>query len=145
LDYILSFLVIAIFWVNHRTMLGIVKDVNARVLWTNNNVLFWMSLIPFATAYMGQTSAAPLAVSVYAAVLALTSGAFALLRFAVAAQHRTDSKLRHHHKRLHFKDFTALLLYCATIPLAFVSVRLSFFIFILIPALYFLPERIVEL
>jgi uncharacterized membrane protein len=144
LNYALSFVVIAIMWVNHRAMLGLVEHVNARILWANNNLLFWMSLIPFVTAYMGQTRAAPMSVAAYGAILALTAGSFTWLRFAIAKQHIMDAKLTTHHKRMHFKNIFGTLLYAASVPLAFVSIKVSFFIFILIPALYFLPERILE-
>ncbi len=60
LNYLLSFVVVAILWVNHRSILGLVRHVDSAVLWWNNALLFWMSLIPFATAYMGQSNAAPL-------------------------------------------------------------------------------------
>src|SRR5271168_2343144 len=60
LVYALSFVVIAIMWINHRAALGLVRHASARVLWANNNLLFWMSLIPLATAYIGQTKAASL-------------------------------------------------------------------------------------
>jgi len=144
LNYALSFIVIAIMWVNHRTTLGLVRHVNAHVLWANNNLLFWMSLIPLATAYMGQTKAAPLSVAAYGGVLAATAAAFTLLRFVIADQHKADESLARRHQRIHRKNIFGTLLYTASVPLAFVSVRASFFVFILIPALYFLPERWLE-
>ena len=144
LNYILSFVVIAIFWVNHRTMLGLVRQVDAAVLWANNNLLFWLSLIPLATAYMGQTKAAALSVAVYGMLLAVTSASFGLLRFVIAKQHKADPILSNRHKRLHVKDAFVMALYVVSVPLAFLSVIASFCIFVLIPALYFLPERTFE-
>jgi uncharacterized membrane protein len=144
LNYLLSFVVIAIFWVNHRSMLGLVRHVNASVLWANNALLFWMSLIPWATAYMGQTNAAPLAVAAYGALMAISAFSFGLLRVAIAAQHRTEKDVSERHKKLHLKDSFGILLYALSVPLAFVSVRGSFFIFMLIPVLYFLPEKLTE-
>ena len=140
LNYLLSFVVIAIMWVNHRPLLKMARHINAQILWANNMLLFWMSLIPFVTAYMGQTNAAPLAVAVYGGVLAVTAASFTVLRLAIAAQHKTDETLARLHKRAHVKSTFGTLLYAASIPLAFVSVRSAFCIFILIPALYFLPE-----
>jgi len=144
LNYVLSFAVIAIFWVNHRAILGLVRHVDPPVLWWNNALLFWMSLIPFATAYMGQTNAAPLAVAVYGGLLCITSTSFGLLRYAIAAQHKQDPDLTRHHKRLHVKDGIGVALYASSALLAFASVRASFFIFILIPVLYFLPDQFAE-
>ena len=144
LNYFLSFLVVAIFWVNHRVILGLVRHVDPPVLWWNNALLFWMSLIPFATAYMGQSNAAPLSVAVYGGLFAITASAFALLRYAIAQQHKEDTKLSRYHKRMHVKDIVGIVLYALTVPLAFVSVRASFAIFILIPLSYFLPDRFNE-
>lgn len=144
LNYILSFVVIAIFWVNHRTILHLVRHVDSSVLWWNNALLFWMSLIPFATSYMGQTGAAPLSVASYGALLAVTSMSFAILRFVVARQNTTDHNLSRLHKWLHFKDAIGIILYTASVFLAFASVRASFAIFILIPVMYFLPTRFGE-
>ena len=144
LNYLLSFVVIAIFWINHRSILSLVRHVNPAVLWWNNALLFWMSLVPFATAYMGQSNAAPLSVAVYGGLLAITSASFGLLRLAINAQHRAEKELSQHHKFLHLKDAFGLALYAASVPLAFVSVRTSFFIFMLIPLMYFLPDRFTE-
>ena len=138
LNYALSFVLVAIMWVNHRAMLALVKRVSLPVLWANNLLLFWMSLIPFATAYMGQSEAAPLAVATYGALLAVCSGTFGLLRLVIARQ------LKERNRPLHLKDLFGLTLYALSVPLAFASVKLSFFIFILIPLLYFLPERKLE-
>lgn len=144
LNYLLSFVVVAIFWVNHRTLLSLAKHVNAAVLWSNNALLFWMSLIPFATAYMGQTNAAPLAVCVYGTLLGTSALAFTFLRVVITRQYKSDDDMLRHHKRIHFKNSFTTALYFLSAPLAFVSVRASFFIFILVPALYFLPERLTE-
>jgi uncharacterized membrane protein len=104
LNYLLSFVVIGIFWVNHRTILSLVRHVEPAILWWNNALLFWMSLVPFATAYMGQSDASPLSVAVYGGLLAITSSTFGLLRFAIAKQHKADPKMSRRHKQLHFKD-----------------------------------------
>jgi uncharacterized membrane protein len=104
-----------------------------------------MSLVPFATAYMGQSNASPLSVAVYGGLLAITSSTFGLLRFAIAKQHKDDPKISRRHKQLHFKDAFGVVLYALSVALAFVSVRASFVIFILIPVLYFLPEKLTEL
>ena len=145
LNYLLSFVVIGIFWVNHRTILSLVRHLEPAILWWNNALLFWMSLVPFATAYMGQSNASPLSVAVYGGLLAITSSTFGLLRFAIAKQHKADPKLSRRHKQLHFKDAFGVVLYALSVALAFVSVRASFVIFILIPVLYFLPEKVTEL
>ena len=141
LSYALSFVIIAIMWVNHHHLMHLAKHATAGLLWANNNLLFWMSLIPFVTAYMGQTHGAPLAVATYGAVLSLAAACFTLLRYVVTLGHRGNAKLGEQNRRALRKSLLANLLYASSVPLAFVSVNLSFFIFLLIPAMYFLPER----
>ena len=141
LSYALSFVIIAIMWVNHHHLMHLAKHATAGLLWANNNLLFWMSLIPFVTAYMGQTHGAPLAVATYGAVLSLAAAGFTLMRYVVTLGHRGNAKLGEQNRRALRKSLLANLLYASSVPLAFVSVNLSFFIFLLIPAMYFLPER----
>ena len=141
LSYALSFVIIAIMWVNHHHLMHLAKHATAGLLWANNNLLFWMSLIPFVTAYMGQTHGAPLAVATYGAVLSLAATGFTLMRYVVTLGHRGNAKLGEQNRRALRKSLLANLLYASSVPLAFVSVNLSFFIFLLIPAMYFLPER----
>ena len=144
LSYVLSFIVVAIMWVNHHHMIHGARRADGALLWSNNHLLFWMSLIPFATAYMGETHAAPLAVAVYGGVLALASVAFTIMRGVIAGQHRDDAESNTHHRRVQVKNLLSACLYAGSVPLAFVEVWASLAIFCLIPALYFLPERTFE-
>lgn len=143
LSYGLSFLIIAIMWVNHHHMMHLAKHASARLLWTNNNLLFWMSLIPFVTAFMGQTRGAPFAVAAYGMVLTMASVAFTLLRLAMTRDPRGHATNKQN-RRAMLKSMWSNVLYAASVPLAFVHISLSFFIFLLIPAIYFLPERKIE-
>jgi uncharacterized membrane protein len=141
LSYALSFLLVAIIWMNHHQLLHAVRALNARLLWFNLNLLFWMSLIPFVTDFLGKNYRVPLAVACYGVSLGLCSSAFALLRAEVARQNYDDSHLARSHASLLRKNFAAAALYLISAPLAYLSVYASIFIFVLIPALYFLPER----
>ena len=141
LSYLLSFLVVAIMWVNHHHMLHAARRADARLLWSNNALLFWMSLVPFVTAYMGDHSRDPRAVAVYGVVLSLCSVSFAVLRSAIIEHHRDNPEMVRYHRRIQSKNLQSLLLYLASIPLAFVDVRISFFIFVFVALSYFLPER----
>jgi len=107
------------------------------LLWSNNNLLFWMSLIPFVTAYLGQNCHAPLAVAAYGAVFVLVSAAFLLLQMALAQQERKDTVRQQHFRRLNKKAVFSM----AAVGLAFVNVNVSFAIFGIIPLLYFWPEH----
>jgi uncharacterized membrane protein len=140
-SYALSFIMVAILWVNHHHLLHVAKRASGRLLWGNNNLLFWMSLIPFVTAYMGRNHTAPFAVAMYGTVMALTAAAFTLLRWIVARDDLDDSAMTAHHNRMHRKNILSIATYTAAVGLAFISVYLSFCIFVLIPIMYFIPER----
>ena len=141
LSYLLSFVVVAIMWVNHHHMMHSARRADARLLWANNNLLFWMSLVPFVTAFMGNNHNDPRAVALYAIVLSLCSVAFALLRWAIFQHHRDNPEMLSYHRHVALKNISSLLLYAAAAPLAFVDVRISFFIFVFVALSYFLPER----
>jgi uncharacterized membrane protein len=139
--YVLSFIVVAIMWVNHHHMMHLAKHATAKVMWANNMLLFWMSLIPFTTSYMGRNSNSPLAVAVYGGVLTLCALSFTLLRAIVNQFHTHDPTKAHHNRRVLRKSIMATLVYASSIPLAYASIRTSFGIFAFIPIAYFLPER----
>src|SRR5215467_285178 len=144
LAYLLSFVVVAIMWVNHHHMLHVARHADARLLWTNNNLLFWMSLVPFVTAYMGNNHRDPRAVALYAFVLTLCALAFAFLRSAIARHHRDDEEVFEYHRRVQHKNFFSMFLYASAVVLAFVNVWISYAIFAFVPLSYFLPERKLE-
>jgi uncharacterized membrane protein len=141
ISYGLSFLVVAIMWVNHHHMIHTVHKVTARLLWSNLNLLFWMSLIPFVTDFMGRNYREQFPVALYGATLSLCSLAFALLRTELARQHRDDGQMSDHHALMQRKNFLALVLYIISVPLAYVSIYASYVIFFGIAAAYFLPEK----
>ena len=141
ISYGLSFLIVAIMWVNHHHMIHAVHQVTARLLWSNLNLLFWMSLVPFVTDFAGKNYRAPMAVALYGLDMTLCSSAFYLLRTELVRQESHDMELREYHLSVQRKNALSFLLYLSSAPLAYVSVYLSFFVFALIPALYFLPEK----
>jgi uncharacterized membrane protein len=144
LSYALSFLVVAILWVNHHHLLHTAVRVDGRLLWLNNHVLFWLSLVPFTTGYIGENALAPLPVALYGLVLFFCGCAFDLLRRAIAAQTADDPVLSAVHHRSNRRNAASAFLYLASVPLAWVSVWLSLFIFVLVPVLYFMPGRTIE-
>ncbi len=141
LSYGLSFLVVAIMWVNHHHLIHAVHNVTARLLWSNLYLLFWMSLVPFVTDYLGKNYHEPLAVALYGLDLVLCSSAFYLLRIILVEQDQRDGNLADYHRSIQRKNLFSAALYLSSVPLAYVSVYASFFIFALIPAMYFLPEK----
>lgn len=141
ISYALSFLVVAIMWVNHHHLIHAVHEVTARLLWSNIYLLFWMSLVPFVTDYLGKNHREPMAVALYGLDLVLCSSAFYLLRIVLVQQDRHDSELSEYHATIQRKNAFSAALYLLSVPLAYVSIYASFFIFALIPAMYFLPEK----
>lgn len=141
LSYLLSFAVVAIMWVNHHHLIHSARRADARLLWSNNTLLFWMSLVPFVTAYMGNNPRDPRAVGLYGAVVTLCSLSFALLRWAIIRHNGDNPEMVRYHRGIQFKNLNSMFLYIASVPLAFVDVRISFFIFVFVALSYFLPER----
>lgn len=139
--YALSFLLVAIMWVNHHHLIHAVREVSARLLWANINLLFWMSLVPFVTEFVGNNYREPFAVALYGLDLTMCSGAFYLLRAELVRQHWQDIEMREYHRGVQRKNGFSFLLYLSSVALAYVSVYASFLVFVLIPALYFLPEK----
>jgi uncharacterized membrane protein len=144
LSYALSFLVVAIIWVNHHHLLHTLAQVNGRILWLNNHLLFWLSLVPFTTGYMGENHLAPLPVALYGLVLFFSGAAFDLMRRAIAKGQAGDPELAALHRRSDRTNAISAFLYLASVPLAWVSVWLSVFIFLLVPVVYFMPGRTIE-
>jgi len=141
ISYGLSFLVVAIMWVNHHHLIHAVREVTARLLWSNLNLLFWMSLVPFVTEFVGKNYHEPMAVALYGLDLALCGCSFYILRTELVRQEGADGNLRDYHDSIQRKNAFSAGLYFLSAPLAYVSVYASSFIFALIPALYFLPEK----
>jgi uncharacterized membrane protein len=141
LVYALSFAVVAIMWVNHHAFVDKARHADGALLWANNNLLFWMSLIPFATANLGEHGHATLAVAVYGGVFVMTCVSFLLLQMALARQNREDPARRLEFERLNHKAMFSITCYLASVGLAFVSIYASYAIFVIIPLLYFWPER----
>ena len=141
--YVLSFVFIGIYWNNHHHMLQTVERVSASVLWANLHLLFWLSLVPFATGWMGEhhTSAAPTAA--YGAVLVFAAVAYTLLQNAIVAQHGPGSKLARAIGK-NRKGWASLFCYAAAIPLAFVNPWLSDALYILVALVWLVPDRRIE-
>ena len=142
LSYALSFVVVAIMWVNHHQLMHAAKRPDGRLLWANNFLLFCMSLIPFATAYLGQHYSEPLPAALYGGVMAMSGLGFTMLRSAIGRHHEHDRAILERMRQ--GKNWFSVMLYTASVPLAYTSVWVSFGIFVLIPVMYFMPESLTE-
>ena len=141
LSYALSFLVLAIIWINHHHLMHAARVATARLLWSNLYLLFCMSFVPFVTEFLGRDFREPLAVALYGLDLFLCTTGFYLLRIELIRQSRDDAALIKYHKSIQRKNAIAAVLYFLCVPLAYLTIYASFGIFILLPALYFLPEK----
>jgi uncharacterized membrane protein len=143
LSYVLSFIYVAIYWNNHHHLLHTVTRVSGLILWANNNLLFWVSLIPFATGWMGENHFAPLPTALYGVALLMPAVAWYLLQKAIARTHGTQSMLA---KALgsDIKGKISPVFYLAAIALAFVSPGISLAIYALVALMWLVPDRRIE-
>ena len=144
IGYVLSFTVVGIYWVNHHHMLQIVKHVNSAILWANLNLLFWLSLIPFATGWMGENHFATNTVVVYAILLLLCGIAFTILQRMIMRNHHFDGALALAISRLNRKGYISTACYMAAIPAAFYDTRISCGLFVVVSLMWLIPERTIE-
>jgi uncharacterized membrane protein len=141
--YVLSFLMIAIMWVNHHQLLHQIKSTDRSLLWLNMHLLFWISLLPFCSNFLGANPYLPIATMFYSIVLFMVALSFTWIRsYAVRHQLIIESVKQKSHSKAVRKNALALILYAASAMLGFVSVYISFFILLLVPAMYFIPEKI---
>jgi uncharacterized membrane protein len=138
--YALSFVIIARIWVSHHQLLFAASHSTMRLLWLNVLLLFWMSLIPFATGYLGEDPGRPLAVATYATAMFLTASTFTWLRHYVVTHLRHEEHSAHLHPRLVQRSIMGMALYALGVPFAFVSVYVSYALFIAVPILSFLND-----
>jgi uncharacterized membrane protein len=143
LTYVLSFVYVAIYWNNHHHLLHTVGRVDGLILWANSHLLFWLSIIPAATAWMGQNLSAPLPAAVYGAALLMPAIAYYILQKTIIRQQGSHSVLA---KALgsDVKGKLSPVLYVAGIALAFVSTWLSIAVYALVAVMWLVPDRRIE-
>jgi uncharacterized membrane protein len=140
LAYVLSFLYLAIYWNNHHHMLHAAERVTGGILWANLYLLFWLSLIPFATGWMGENHFAPAPTALYGFVLLMAAIAYSLLQRAIIVDQGANSLLASAVGD-DLKGRISPLLYAAAIPLAFWNERVSQALYVLIALMWFVPDR----
>lgn len=143
LSYVLSFIYIGIYWSNHHHLVHAVHQVNGVVLWANLHLLFWLSLVPFVTAWMGENQFAALPVAAYGSVLLAASIAYFFLTRSLLAVEGGDSRLAHA-VGSDYKGIVSTALYIAALPLAFFNVWLACSIYALVAAIWLVPDRRIE-
>jgi uncharacterized membrane protein len=143
LSYVLSFIYVAIYWNNHHHFFHLVRRVNGAILWANLHLLFWLSLIPFATSWMGEYSASTTPTAVYGGVLLMSGIAWNLMQTVIIRSQGAGSPLAdalgHDIKgKLSFAG------YAASILLSFVDTRIADAIFVLVALMWIVPDRRIE-
>jgi uncharacterized membrane protein len=143
LSYVLSFIYLGIYWNNHHHLIQAVQHVNGRVLWANLHLLFWLSLVPFVTSWMGENHFAPLPVALYGLVLVFAGVAYYILTRTLIALHGRNSKIATALGN-DFKGKISVVLYLPAIPLAFVSPWIACGVYFSVAIWWLIPDRRIE-
>jgi uncharacterized membrane protein len=143
LSYLLSFIYLAIYWNNHHHTMQAVHHVNGSVLWANLHLLFWLSLIPISTAWLGDNPQAPWPVACYGLVLLAAAIAYYIWIRTLLALHGADSPLAKAIGR-DFKGKISVVLYAVAVLLAFVHVLISIVLYNLVAILWIVPDPRIE-
>jgi uncharacterized membrane protein len=143
LSYVLSFVYLGIYWNNHHHLMHVVRHVDGRVMWANLHLLFWLSLVPFVTAWMGENHFAAVPVALYGGVLLMAAVAYWLLVRALLARHGPDSLLARAIGS-GVKENLSLLAYVVAIALAYPARWVACAIYVGVASLWLVPDRRIE-
>src|SRR5881392_3328568 len=143
LSYVLSFIYVGIYWNNHHHMLYATKEVSGAILWANLHLLFWLSLFPFTTGWMGQNHLAPTPTAVYGFVLLMAAIAYYLLQRAIIARQGRDSLLASA-VGVDWKGKLSPALYLIAIPLTFVNSWIASGLYVFVALLWLIPDPRIE-
>jgi uncharacterized membrane protein len=142
-SYVLSFIYLGIYWNNHHHMLSTTKQVSGGILWANLHLLFWLSLFPITTGWMGENRFAPTPTAVYGFVLLMAAVAYFVLQHAIIAKQGPQSVLAAAIGR-DWKGKLSPVLYLSAIPLAFISPWISSSIYAFVALIWLIPDRRIE-
>lgn len=143
MSYMLSFAYVGIYWNNHHHMLHVVEKINGSVLWANLHFLFWLSLIPFTTAWMGENHFTKWPVALYGVVLIMSAVAYIILATILIKREGKDSKLSRAVGNDR-KGKISVVMYFAAIGMAFVSTAVSLLLYLSVAIIWFIPDRRIE-
>ena len=143
ITYVLSFIVVGIYWNNHHHLIHAADRVTGALLWANLHLLFWLSLIPFATGWMGRNNFAPLPTAAYGVILLMAAIAYTMLERTIIAAQGPSSRLKEAIGS-DAKGYASLLMYATAIPLAFTNRWLAYALYVGVVVLWFIPDRRIE-
>ncbi len=143
ISYILSFVFVGIYWNNHHHMFHVVKKISGGVMWANMHLLFWLSLIPFVTAWMGENHFSAFPVSLYGVVLLMAAIAYYILARALVVHHDADSELAIALGN-DFKGKISVVIYAIAVPISFYQAWIAFVLYITVAIMWLVPDRRIE-
>ena len=143
LTYLMSFVFLGIYWSNHHHMLHATDRINGAILWANLHLLFWLSLTPFVTGWMGENNFAYVPTAVYGVVLLMAAIAYTILERTIIVHQGPHSKLAAAVGK-EIKGKVSMALYVTAIPLAFVQPRISLGIYVAVALMWLVPDRRIE-
>ncbi len=142
-SYVLSFIYVGIYWNNHHHLFQVVQRVSGPILWANLHLLFWLSLVPFATGWMGQNNFSTYPVFLYGIVLTGAAIAYFILTIALVSQHGKNSSLAQALGK-DFKGKISILLYLAALGAAFLNPAISYALYIGVAIIWLIPDKRME-
>ncbi|MEO8426846.1 MAG: TMEM175 family protein [Verrucomicrobiota bacterium] len=143
LNYVLSFLYVGIYWNNHHHLFQSTPHVSGGILWANLHLLFWLSLFPFATGWMGENHFTPIPTATYGIVLLMAAVAYYVLQLAIIVRHGPQSVLARALGR-DWKGKLSIVVYLVAIPLALVTPWISHALYVIVALLWLIPDRRIE-
>ncbi len=144
ISYLMSFLFLGIYWGNHHHLLHSIKEISPGIIWANLNLLFWLSLIPFSTGWMGENHFEANTIAIYGVLLLLCGISFNFLQRAVEKNTHDLEALRNAFSNLSKKGIISTVGYCLCIPLAYVSPLASGLIIFIIAGIWLIPDKKME-
>ena len=142
-SYAMSFLFIGIYWNNHHHLLHVAHKVDAKIMWANLHLLFWLSLVPFVTGWMGENHFETVPAALYGVVMLMSAAAYSILVRVLIAAHGRDSKLALAIGG-DFKGYLSLALYASGIALSFVESFIGVALYLTVSAIWLIPDRRIE-
>jgi uncharacterized membrane protein len=144
LSYALSFVFVGIYWGNHHHLFHTFKNINAGIIWANLNLLFWLSLIPFGTGWMGENHFAKNPVILYAALLLMCGLSFTILQLCIQRVNQDNQELIHAFERMMRKGIFSVVCYSLSIPLAYYNTVFSGLLFVTVAVFWIVPDKNIE-
>jgi uncharacterized membrane protein len=144
LAYLLSFVYLGIYWNNHHHMLQATKRVNGKILWANMHLLFWLSLVPFATGWMGENHFAAMPTALYGVVLLMCALAYTILQITIVKHHTEEENLLAKAIGKDLKGKISLACYLLAIGFSFVQENISHALYVVVALIWLVPDRRIE-